>query len=136
MNRLKRLMAKLQELWPYPHSWIALTQHARIVLDDFEVTLYSPDQIAPVGVLHPTKFHLESKDSSAKFSPDLLSSVFEVTENVAMEETVMGGEELAVVESENMKSIGEVEVTVLSQQHGIFTIGCWRQHCEKLGEHF
>lgn len=125
-------MARLQ-----PHSRIALAQHARIVLDEFEVILHSPDQIAPVGVLHPTKFHLEAKDSSVKLNPDLLSSVVEVTDNVAMEETVMeGDEELAVIEgSANIGSNAEVQVTLLSQQHGVATIGCWRQHCERLGEH-
>jgi hypothetical protein len=52
----------------------------RIVLDEFEVTLHLPDQIAPVGVLHPTKLHLEAKDSSAKLNPDLPSSVVEATD--------------------------------------------------------
>jgi len=109
-----------------------LAQHARIILDDFEVSLHSPDKIAPVGVLHPTKFHLESKGiSSAKSSPDLASSVFEVTETAAMEETVMGGKELAAIESAN---IGDVQLTVMSPQHGIVTMGCWRQQCERLGE--
>ena len=132
VNRLNRPMAKLQ-----PHSWIALAQHARIVLDEFEVTLHSPDQIAPVGVLHPVKFHLEAKDASAKLNPELLSSVVEVTENVGMEETVMGGDvELAVIEdSPSTRSNDEVQVTLMSQRHGVVTISCWRQHCEKLGEH-
>ncbi|KAF9609818.1 hypothetical protein IFM89_018672 [Coptis chinensis] len=34
---------------------------ARVVLDGFEVVLHSSDSIAPVGVLHPTTFHLEHK---------------------------------------------------------------------------
>jgi len=35
------------------------------VLDEFQVVLHSPDSIAPVGVLHPTTFHLEKKDSNS-----------------------------------------------------------------------
>ncbi|CAH8361559.1 unnamed protein product [Eruca vesicaria subsp. sativa] len=38
-----------------------LFTRARIVLDEFQVVLHSPDSIAPVGVLHPTIFHLEKK---------------------------------------------------------------------------
>jgi len=47
------------------------------VLDEFQVVLHSPDSIAPVGVLHPTTFHLEKKDSNSleKKEPGL---VFEV----------------------------------------------------------
>lgn len=114
-----------------------LAQHARIVLDEFEVTLHSPGQIASVGVLHPTKFHLEAKDSSAQLNPDLLSSVVEVIENVALEETVMGGgEERAVIEDlANTASNDQTQVTLMSQQHGFVTVCCWRQHSEKLGEH-
>ncbi|KAF8054057.1 hypothetical protein N665_1354s0017 [Sinapis alba] len=41
-----------------------LFTNARIVLDEFEVKLHSPDSIAPVGVLHPTIFHLEKKGSA------------------------------------------------------------------------
>jgi hypothetical protein len=50
-----------------------------------------------------------------------------------MEETVMeDGEEVAVIEdSEN----AEVQVTLMSQQHGVVATGCWRQRCERLGEH-
>uniref|UniRef100_A0A0D3B9M1 Diphthine--ammonia ligase n=1 Tax=Brassica oleracea var. oleracea TaxID=109376 RepID=A0A0D3B9M1_BRAOL len=56
-----------------------LFTRARIVLDEFEVKLHSPDSIAPVGVLHPTVFHLEKKgnadSSSLEEEPGL---VFEV----------------------------------------------------------
>ncbi|CAN1234008.1 Diphthine--ammonia ligase [Linum perenne] len=38
--------------------------NARIVLDEFQILLHSPDSIAPVGVLHPSKFHLERKRDS------------------------------------------------------------------------
>ncbi|XP_010690466.1 diphthine--ammonia ligase isoform X2 [Beta vulgaris subsp. vulgaris] len=41
-----------------------LFKFARIVLDDFQVVLHSPDSIAPVGVLHPSAFHVEPKGLS------------------------------------------------------------------------
>ncbi|XP_075485034.1 diphthine--ammonia ligase isoform X1 [Primulina tabacum] len=41
-----------------------LFKNARIMLDKFEVFLHSPDQIAPVGVLHPLEYHLEKKMGS------------------------------------------------------------------------
>ncbi|XP_010558739.1 PREDICTED: diphthine--ammonia ligase isoform X2 [Tarenaya hassleriana] len=54
---------------------------ARIVLDEFQVVLHSPDSIAPVGVLHPSKFHLEKKETSVSNSPEHKSDVvFEVQE--------------------------------------------------------
>ncbi|XP_024389011.1 diphthine--ammonia ligase isoform X4 [Physcomitrium patens] len=110
-----------------------LFKHARIVLDEFEVTLHSPDQIAPVGVLHPTKFHLEAKDSSAKLSPGLLSSVYEVADDMPeKEEMVMKGEEVSVIELKNIRSSVEVLTTIISQQHGIFTICCWLSNSQKL----
>ncbi|KAK9291859.1 hypothetical protein L1049_019809 [Liquidambar formosana] len=42
--------------------------NARIVLDEFQVVLHSSDSIAPVGVLHPLAFHLESKAESTSLS--------------------------------------------------------------------
>ena len=36
-------------------------QNACIVLDEYQVVMHSSDSIAPVGVLHPLAFHLESK---------------------------------------------------------------------------
>ncbi len=36
-------------------------KHARIVLDKWDIVLQSPESFAPVGLLHPVAFHLESK---------------------------------------------------------------------------
>lgn len=38
-----------------------LPQNACLVLDEFDIVLHSSDSIAPVGILHPLEFHLESK---------------------------------------------------------------------------
>ncbi|KAL5998731.1 hypothetical protein ACLOJK_009676 [Asimina triloba] len=66
------------------------TRHAcvvfGIVIDDFQVVMHSPDPIAPVGILHPTSFHLEYKKDHTSFSNSdksdssltTMSHVFEV----------------------------------------------------------
>ncbi|KAF9610150.1 hypothetical protein IFM89_020282 [Coptis chinensis] len=48
---------------------------ARVVLDGFEVVLHSSDSIAPVGVLHPTAFHLEHKTGPTSSGSDKLNDV-------------------------------------------------------------
>lgn len=122
----------------HPHSWISLAQHVRIVLDEYEVALHSPDQIAPVGVLHPTKFHLEVKSSGMKANLEsFLTPVFEVTDDFnTEEETVMDGGESPVKELPDGLLSEEVQSLVISQQHGLFTLGCWRQpNGKKLGKY-
>ncbi|GLT57806.1 hypothetical protein SLA2020_307540 [Shorea laevis] len=58
--------------------------NARIVLDEFQVVLHSSDSIAPVGVLHPLKFHLEKAESNTSsesmkgICPEKSNFVFEV----------------------------------------------------------
>lgn len=53
-------------------------------MDAFDIVLHSPDNIAPVGVLHPSKFHLERK-SPGQFVEDLgrTDRVHEVEEVVS-----------------------------------------------------
>ena len=43
-----------------------LFQHARVVLDEWQTCLHSPDTFAPVGVLHPVSFHIELKGLQAQ----------------------------------------------------------------------
>ncbi|GAB4836098.1 hypothetical protein Ancab_001015 [Ancistrocladus abbreviatus] len=57
-----------------------LFKFAKIVLDDFQVALHSSDSIAPVGVLHPLAFHLETKGSPCT------SSSSNITDNVNLGE--------------------------------------------------
>ncbi|KAF6136194.1 hypothetical protein GIB67_001603 [Kingdonia uniflora] len=45
-----------------------LFKNARIVLDNFQVIMHSSGSIAPVGVLHPSTFHLEHKEDFASVS--------------------------------------------------------------------
>lgn len=49
-------------------SLFYVDQNARIVLEEFQTVLHSPDSIAPVGVLHPLAFHLEKKEESSSLA--------------------------------------------------------------------
>eukprot|EP00850_Spirogloea_muscicola_P016894 SM000141S00838 [mRNA] locus=s141:37206:42036:+ [translate_table: standard] len=42
-----------------------LFEYGKIVLDSYEIARHSPDVFAPVGVLHPSKFHVERKAGRA-----------------------------------------------------------------------
>ncbi|WZY96404.1 hypothetical protein YC2023_068733 [Brassica napus] len=98
-----------------------LFTNARIVLDEFEVKLHSPDSIAPVGVLHPTVFHLEKKgdpdSNSLEKEPGL---VFEVQ-----------GDGPSTPDSTRQRDSGTVEHTRnrvhLSKtgKENTFSICCW-----------
>ena len=91
------------------------------MLDEFEVKLHSPDSIAPVGVLHPTVFHLEKKgdpdSNSLEKEPGL---VFEVQ-----------GDGPSTPESTRQRDSGTVEHTRnrvhLSKtgKENTFSICCW-----------
>ncbi|XP_031277992.1 diphthine--ammonia ligase isoform X2 [Pistacia vera] len=108
--------------------------NARIVLDEFQVVLHSPDSIAPVGVLHPLKFHLESKSVSASLSDG------EKTENFCKEKTGVDFEvqgdcpERCEATSQSVAEVTNlVEVTNLrlniskTKKDNTFSICCWLQ---------
>ncbi|KAJ0237093.1 Diphthamide synthase [Hirschfeldia incana] len=100
-----------------------LFTNARIVLDEFQVVLHSPDSIAPVGVLHPTTFHLEKKGN-----PD--SDSLEEKEPVLVFE-VQGDGGPNTPESTHQPDNGTVEHTrnrvSLSKtgKENTFSICCW-----------
>lgn len=48
-----------------------LFQHARVVLDEWQPRLHSPDTFAPVGVLHPVSFHIQPKGLQAQSTADM-----------------------------------------------------------------
>lgn len=54
-----------------------LFTRARIVLQEWQSVLHSPDSVAPVAVLHPTRFSLERKQDAGKaatpgHAPDII----------------------------------------------------------------
>ncbi|KAL8110252.1 diphthine--ammonia ligase isoform X2 [Apium graveolens] len=59
-----------------------LFENARLLLDEYQIVLHSSDSIAPVGILHPSGFHVEQKlkaDSRANgVSSESMDSVYEV----------------------------------------------------------
>ncbi|XP_039022361.1 diphthine--ammonia ligase-like [Hibiscus syriacus] len=65
-----------------------LFRNARIVLDEFQVVLHSSDSIAPVGVLHPLKFHLERKASNSLSGNDKTNDL--CSENISSVSEVLG----------------------------------------------
>ncbi|KAL3819364.1 hypothetical protein ACJIZ3_005269 [Penstemon smallii] len=114
-----------------------LFKNARIVLDKFQVILHSPDQIAPVGVLHPLEFHLEKKlelpspsdsDKSIEVTFGELNSVHEVL-----------GDGLDIGESPCEKSSVVSDLAYTNQELHIaksrkddtFSISCWLQDASK-----
>ncbi|KAI9083202.1 hypothetical protein K1719_034734 [Acacia pycnantha] len=59
--------------------------NARIMLDEYQVVMHSSNSIAPVGILHPSAFHLENKADAQPLSSHVnehklekLGNVFEV----------------------------------------------------------
>ncbi|KAJ0013258.1 hypothetical protein Pint_20380 [Pistacia integerrima] len=108
--------------------------NARIVLDEFQVVLHSPDSIAPVGVLHPLKFHLESKSVSASLSDG------EKTENFCKEKTgvvfeVQGdcperceATSQSVAEVTNLVEVTNLRLNISkTKKDNTFSICCWLQ---------
>lgn len=99
------------------------------------MTLHSPDQFAPVGVLHPTKFHLEEKFSLTP--PSLDSLVVSVTNDTVGEENLSvtvdnSGPMLVGIDSASFK----LHIATVAQRHGVFTFSCWREgdDSQDLGE--
>ena len=95
------------------------------MLDEFQVVLHSSDSIAPVGVLHPLKFHLERKASSSLSGNDKTNdlcreniSIFEVQDENPQEckapcESVSEVSDLVEVSSNRLhlsKKIGRAHV--------------------------
>ncbi|WMV51849.1 hypothetical protein MTR67_045234 [Solanum verrucosum] len=81
---------KRQHTWsPDLHKLKEYDMNARIVLDEFQIVLHSPDSIAPVGILHPLAFHLENKVESISSNgideASNLDTVFEVEGDVQQE---------------------------------------------------
>lgn len=103
------------------------------MLDDFQVVLHSSDSIAPVGVLHPLKFQLESKHSNSlsgnNKTNDLcrenISSVFEV-QGVNLEECKAPGEPGPEVNDLIEVSSHRLHLSK-TEKDNTFSICCWLQ---------
>nr|DAD19992.1 TPA_asm: hypothetical protein HUJ06_021455 [Nelumbo nucifera] len=114
-----------------------LFKNARIVLDDFQVVLHSSDSIAPVGVLHPSAFHLEHKKGFTFFSSnnsttdaslesEKTSSVFVVQgEPVPESKDECHSENSTLASGETIEAMLQISTT---KRDNTFSICCWIQN--------
>lgn len=111
-----------------------LFKNFKIVMDTFDIILHSPDSIAPVGVLHPSKFHLQCKtlESSSK-QPGLTPCVREV--EGSFEKNLMQQQEddactLFPVKQRLLHDKSKLEFCLASRRHGSFVIlSSWTRSC-------
>ncbi|XP_077228818.1 endoribonuclease isoform X2 [Tasmannia lanceolata] len=110
-----------------------LFKNARIVLDDFQVVLHSSNSIAPVGVLHPSAFHLEHKEESTYFSNNSRTSdvgsekvgyVHEVQGNCVPE---YGVRCQSSEPTSDFHTVADKKLQISRTTRGTFSIGCWIQ---------
>ncbi|KAL6516206.1 hypothetical protein OROGR_019511 [Orobanche gracilis] len=109
--------------------------NARVVLDEFQVILHSPGQIAPVGVLHPLEYHLEKKlvsscnDRSGEVTDGEFGAVCEVL-----------GDSKDILEAPWEKNNVDCDLVVDAKQElhisksridNTFSIACWPQDASK-----
>lgn len=110
-----------------------LFKNARIVLDEFQIVLHSPDTIAPVGILHPLAFHLENKVESISSNgideASNLDTVFEVEGDVQQEGEAAS--EFVAIRSER-SGVTKQELKVSkTMKDNVFSISCWLQDSSK-----
>ncbi|XP_010463925.1 PREDICTED: diphthine--ammonia ligase [Camelina sativa] len=101
-----------------------LFTNASIVLDECQVVLHSPDSIAPVGVLHPSTFHLEKKgnpdSNSLEKESSLVSEVLGDGPNTSNSTRQRDTGIVDLVEhTSNRVHISRTE------KHNTFSICCW-----------
>ncbi|CAN0892714.1 Diphthine--ammonia ligase [Linum grandiflorum] len=110
--------------------------NARIVLDESQILLHSPDSIAPVGILHPSKFHLERKgdavsgnDSTPESHQKEGGTVIEVQGDCPEEsETIcqpVGSDTVSVEHLDDRLCISR------TTKDNTFSMSCWLQDSSK-----
>ncbi|KAI5072248.1 hypothetical protein GOP47_0012354 [Adiantum capillus-veneris] len=100
-----------------------LFKHYRISLDEFDIVQHSPDTIAPVGVLHPSKFHLETKIStSSALQPT--SEPFVKDIGVEFEESLVTPKEADASSAQSWQSVSRLDILSDScaRRHGAFAV--------------
>lgn len=94
------------------------------MLDEFQVVLHSPDSIAPVGILHPSTFHLEKKEHpDSNFLEEEPALVFEVQGNGPNTSESTSQQDNGIVDlveqTENRLHLSKTE------KENTFSICCW-----------
>ncbi|XP_042516868.1 diphthine--ammonia ligase [Macadamia integrifolia] len=117
-----------------------LFKNARIVLDEFQIVLHSSDSIAPVGVLHPSAFHLEYKkectfsDCEGRSNTCLkkMGYVCEVEGDCVPE---CEAKSLTVDSVLEFSEIAGVKLHISRSRRGdTFSIGCWIKDSSRTSE--
>ncbi|XP_039163343.1 diphthine--ammonia ligase isoform X1 [Eucalyptus grandis] len=114
--------------------------HARIVLEEFQVILHSSDSIAPVGILHPLAFHLETKAESVSVGGcDKMNDLRH--ENTGLVYEVQAENSEGCVDAK--ESVADVNVLTKAADDGLqistkkedlaFSISCWLGASESSG---
>ncbi|XP_047325929.1 diphthine--ammonia ligase [Impatiens glandulifera] len=101
-----------------------LFKNARLVLDEFEIKLHSLDSIAPVGVLHPLVFRLESKmENQSLNGPD-----DDVKEVLGDDKKLFEVEcQIANVPSDLVQIVENKLQISKTRKANTFSISCWLQ---------
>uniref|UniRef100_A0A2P2KEG4 Diphthine--ammonia ligase n=1 Tax=Rhizophora mucronata TaxID=61149 RepID=A0A2P2KEG4_RHIMU len=107
--------------------------NARIVLDEFQIVLHSSNSIAPVGIIHPSAFHLEKKeefitnDKSNDVRGEIMGSVFEVQGECPQSET-------STAEITDLDGVMQNSICISKSYINTFSICCWLQNtCKTAG---
>lgn len=108
-------------------------QNARIFLDKFEVILHSPDNIAPVGFLHPLAFHLQHKmellsSGSCDIGSGKVGYVCEVQGDSTPDHMVQS---LSACSQLGNCTTKNLNLCISRSSRDMFSIGCWIQNVSK-----
>ncbi|XP_051138372.1 diphthine--ammonia ligase [Andrographis paniculata] len=110
----------------------------RIVLDKYLVELHSPDQIAPVGVLHPVEYHLEGKLDSLSANVDGKSNVVPTGVSNLVHEVVGNYQDMLKTSSLNNDMVSDLAQDMRKELHisksakdNSISIACWLQDSSK-----
>ncbi|XP_073119122.1 diphthine--ammonia ligase isoform X2 [Henckelia pumila] len=111
-----------------------LFKNARIVLDKFEVFLHSPDQIAPVGVLHPLEYHLEKKMGSVPANDSAINNKVTMGEFDLVCEVLGDCQNICEPQCPKSDVISDCSLDTKQEFHiskskknDTFSIACWLQ---------
>ena len=108
-------------------------QNARIVLDEYQVVMHSSDSIAPVGILHPLKFHLENKADAQSLKSQgnirdicvqKMGTVFEVEDSLEICEAMC---KLLEYSADPVDGLGHKFNISRTNNKRTFSICCWLQ---------
>lgn len=104
------------------------------MLDEFQVVLHSSDFIAPVGILHPLKYHLEHKEESTSVTDcntrndayqEEMDSVCEVQGNCLQRCEAKSQPTDVAVDAFKVKA-HKLHISK-TKKSNIFSISCWME---------